>query len=279
MRQQGLARSLALALVGLALALPASAAPDRIRFLEGPAALTKLSPEKQAAPVQGYLSTEQRAAIASSVQPPPVAGTQAAKAETELFQYLQGLSATKRWQVALDDDATVYPRFTDQIGFRLDRETTPALVALLNRVAEDTMAIAAEAKALNPRLRPYQVAQLGRVCGFARPPAPDAAAKGTGYPSGHAAVAWGTALVLVEVVPGGAQAIIGRAVSFGQSRVVCGLHYPADIEAGQFIGSEVLAKAFEAPDFRRDLACARREVEALRNGLKPADLPACATVP
>ncbi|MFN9355462.1 MAG: hypothetical protein ACK6A4_01365, partial [Alphaproteobacteria bacterium] len=194
---QDRARSLALALVGLAMVLPASAGPDRIRFLEGPAALAKMSPEQQAAPVQGYLSPEQRSAIAASVQPPPVAGTQAAKAETELFQYLQGLSATRRWQVALDDDATVYPRFIDQIGFRLDRETTPALVALLNRVAEDTLAIAAEAKARHPRLRPYQAAGLGRVCGFARAPAPDAAAKGTGYPSGHAAVAWGTALVLV----------------------------------------------------------------------------------
>lgn len=269
----------ALALSWLALVMPATAAPDRIRFLEGPAALAKMSPEQQVAPVQGYLSAEQRAAIAASVQAPPVAGTQAAKAETELFQYLQGLSATKRWQVALDDDATVYPRFTDQIGFRLDRETTPALVALLNRVAEDTMAIAAEAKARHPRLRPYQAAKLGRVCGFAQAPAPDPSGRGTGYPSGHAAVAWGTALVLVEVVPGGAQAIIGRAVAFGQSRVVCGLHYPADIEAGQFIGSEVLAKVFEAPDFRRDMACARREIEAIRNGQKATDLPACTSSP
>ena len=279
MARRKLAAGVALALSWLALVTPATAAPDRIRFLEGPAALAKMSPEQQAAPVQGYLSPEQRSAIAASVQPPPVAGTQAAKAETELFQYLQGLSATRRWQVALDDDATVYPRFIDQIGFRLDRETTPALVALLNRVAEDTLAIAAEAKARHPRLRPYQAAGLGRVCGFARAPAPDAAAKGTGYPSGHAAVAWGTALVLVEVVPQGAQAIIGRAVAFGQSRVVCGLHYPADIEAGQFIGSEVLAKAFEAPDFRRDLACARREIEAIRNGQKAGDLPACAPSP
>ncbi|MFN9544800.1 MAG: phosphatase, partial [Alphaproteobacteria bacterium] len=69
------------------------------------------------------------------------------------------------------------------------------------------------------------------------------------------------------------------AVAFGQSRVVCGLHYPADFEAVQFIGSEVLAKSFEAPDFRRDLACARREIEAIRNGQKAGDLPACAPSP
>ena len=276
MRQKGLAMGLVLALASLASAMPAQAAPDRIRFLEGAPALEKMPPEQQAAPVEGYLSDDQRAAIAASVQPPPAPGTQAAKAETELFQYLQGLSSTKRWQVAVDDDATVYLRFTDQIGFRIDRTAAPALVALRNRGAADTLAVSAAAKARHARLRPFQEARLERVCGFAQAPTPDPSAKGTGYPSGHASVAWGTALVLVEVGPGSAQAIIGRAVSFGQSRVVCGLHYPADIEAGQFIGSAVLAKIFEAPDFRRDLACARREVEAIQRGEKASDLPACA---
>jgi DHA1 family bicyclomycin/chloramphenicol resistance-like MFS transporter len=64
-------------------------------------------------------------------------------------------------------------RFADQLGFTPDRETTPALVALLKRVAADAFAVAGEAKAKTPRLRPFQVAQLKRVCGFDRAPAPD----------------------------------------------------------------------------------------------------------
>lgn len=268
-----------LALASLALALPAGASPDRIRFLEGAEALTTLSPEQKDASVEGYLSADEIEAIAATVPPPPVAGTPAARAEDELYRYLYRGTGAQRWQLAREDDASLYPRFTTQLGFRPDRATTPALVALLNRIATDTLAVAARAKDRLPRLRPFQVEALARVCGQATPPRPDPAAKGTSYPSGHAAAGWGTALVLAEVAPGGAQAIIARAVSYGQSRVVCGLHYPGDVEAGHFVGSAVMAKAFEKPAFRHDLACARREVEAVLRGEKAADLPACTLSP
>lgn len=257
----------------------AAASPDRIRFLEGPAALAKLSPEQQAGKVQGYLAPEDITAIAGMVPPPPAPGSSADKADTELFQQIHRGASAARWIVARDDDATVYLRFTDQLGFTLSRETTPALVTLLNRIAADTFAVAGEAKARTPRLRPYQVATLKRVCGLDPVPAPDPKAKGTGYPSGHASIAWSTALVLVEAVPASAQAIIGRAVSYGNSRVVCGLHFPADVEAGHFIGSAVIAGAFKRPDFVRDLQCARREVEAIGRGEKASDLPACSLAP
>lgn len=251
------------------------ASPDRIRFLEGPTALSKLSPEQQAEKVQGFLSPEEVSQVVSTVPPQPAPGSPAEKADTELFQQIHRSASADRYQVARDDDAQVYVRFADQLGFTPDRETTPALVALLNRVASDAFAVAGEAKAKSPRLRPFQVTQLKRVCGQERAPAPDPKAKGTGYPSGHASVAWTTALVLVEVVPAGAQAIIGRAVSYSNSRVICGLHFPADTEAGHFIGSAVIARAFTKPDFVRDLKCARREVEAVMRGEKAADLPAC----
>ena len=251
------------------------ASPDRIRFLEGPTAFSKLSPEQQAEKVQGYLSPEEVSQIVSTVPPQPAPGSPAEKADTELFQQIHRSASADRYQVARDDDAQVYARFADQLGFTPDRETAPALVALLNRVTADAFAVAGEAKAGSPRLRPFQVTQLKRVCGHERAPAPDPKAKGTGYPSGHASVAWTTALVLVEVAPAGAQAIIGRAVSYSNSRVICGLHFPADTEAGHFIGSAVIAKAFTKPDFVRDLKCARREVEAVMRGERAADLPAC----
>lgn len=273
---RGLGAGLALACL---LALPAGAASDRVRFLEGAEALATLSPDQADTPVEGYLSADEVEAIVTAVPPPPVAGTPAAKAEDELYRYLYRGTGAQRWQLAREDDAALYPRFTAQLGFRPDRATAPALVALLNRVAADTLAVADKAKVRLPRLRPFQVEALARVCGQAAPPRPDAAARGTSYPSGHAAAGWSTALVLAEVAPAGAQAIIARAVSYGQSRVVCGLHFPGDVEAGHFVGSAVIAKAFEKPAFRRDLACARREVEAVMRGEKAADLPACTLSP
>ncbi len=271
-----MARSILAAVAAcLILSVNAVAAPDRVRFLEGAAAAAKLSPEQLAQPVDGYLSAEERAAIVSSLPPPPEAGSQAAKAEDEQFGWLYRAANARRWQVAVEDDLSLYPRFTDQLGFRLERATAPVLVTLLNRIAEDALAISVEAKARHPRLRPFQTSPLQRVCGQAAPPRPDPTAKGTGYPSGHAAAGWAVALALVEVVPAGAQAIIGRAVAFGQSRVVCGVHFPADVDAGHFIGSAVMARAFEKPGFRQDLACAKREVESMMRRVSAASLPPC----
>ena len=258
------------------LCLEATASPDRIKFLEGPSALSKLSPEQQSEEVKGYLNLDPTV-LAATMLAAPEPNSPADKADTALFYEIHRSASPERWRTAQHDDATMYDRFNDQLGLSLDRERLPTLIAVLNRVAADTFMVTTEAKKRFPRPRPYQVLQLKRVCGFSKPPAPEASpTKGGSYPSGHASVSWATALILMEVAPASAQAIIGRAVSYGNSRIVCGLHYPADIEAGHHIGSVVVAKLFENPDFVRDLKCARREVEAVARGEKSSDLPACA---
>lgn len=255
----------------------ASASPDLIRFLEGPEALLKLSPEQRSEDVKGYLQPGDITTIAASLMAPPEATSPAGKADEALFHEIHKSASAQRWKTAQDDDTTMYRRFEDQLGFAPDRATAPALLTLLNRVAADTFAVTSEAKKRFPRPRPFQVTQLKRVCGMAKAPKPETApAKGGSYPSGHASVSWAVALVLMEASPANAQALIGRAVSYGNSRVVCGLHFPADVEAGHFIGSAVAAKLFESPVFVKDLHCARREVEAINRGERASDLPACA---
>ncbi|MEQ1754234.1 MAG: phosphatase PAP2 family protein [Micropepsaceae bacterium] len=254
----------------------AIASPDRIKLLEGPAALAKLTPEQQKEDGRGYLTADP-VAIAAAMLAAPASDSPADKADVALFQEMYRSASAERFKTAQDDDATMYGRFNDQLGLALDREHLPTLVTLLNRVAADAFAVTSEAKKRYSRPRPYQRLKLKRVCGFDRAPAPEASpTKGTSYPSGHASVSWSVALVLMEVAPASAQAIIGRAVSYGNSRVVCGLHFPADIEAGHYLGSAVVARLFESPEFVHDLKCARREFEAVAAGETSADLPACA---
>jgi acid phosphatase (class A) len=88
-------------------------------------------------------------------------------------------------------------------------------------------------------------------------------------------VSWAAALVMMEVAPARAQQLISRAVSFGNSRIICGLNFPADIEAGHFVGAAVVDNLFTDPVFRRDLLCAKREFNAVSTGQKSEDLPAC----
>jgi acid phosphatase (class A) len=209
--------------------------------------------------------------------PPPADGSEAAKADLEMFHAIHDHPSTERWEAALGDDLTVYDRFSEQLGLPIDRQHLPTLVRLLNRASADAFAVTAVAKTRYPRPRPYQTMQLKQVCGMPKAPAPDkGSVQGTSYPSGHAVVSWVAALVMTEVAPSSAQAIVGRAVSYGDSRVVCGLHFPADVEAGHKLASAVVAHLFEVPAFVHDLKCARRELDAVSKGAHAEDLAACA---
>jgi acid phosphatase (class A) len=163
-----------------------------------------------------------------------------------------------------------------------DRKRLPRFVLLLNRVAEDSFAASGEAKKRFPRPRPFQRFQMKRVCGQAVAPKPEASPTGgTSYPSGHAVVSWAVAMVMMEASPASAQSIVTRAVDYGQSRVVCGLHYPSDIDAGRLVATAVVEKLFALPEFRRDFQCAKAELQSVAAGMRSEDLPAClaASVP
>jgi acid phosphatase (class A) len=253
----------------------AHADTSRIRLLEGSQVLATMTPAQQNEDIKGYLATDP-ASIAALMPPPPADGSQAAKDDLEMFHAFNDHPSTERWQTAVGDDLTVYDRFSEQLGLPLDRLHLPSLVRLLNRASADALAVTAEAKKRFPRPRPYQVMQLKRVCGMPKAPSPQKGSiQGASYPSGHAVVSWVAALVMSESAPASAQAIVGRAVSYGDSRVVCGLHFPSDVEAGHKLASAIVARLFENPDFVRDLKCARREVEAVTHGEKAEDLPAC----
>ena len=251
-----------------------AASPERVRFLEGPRA-APLSPEEQAVEVKGYLPP---GAVDVKVVLPaaPAVDSAVDKADAEHVRNVNAHAREARWQKALLDDASVYDRFAEQLGFTPDRKRMPSFVRLLNRVAEDALAVSGEAKTVYPRSRPFQRFALKRVCGQAVPPKPAASPTGgTSYPSGHAVVSWAVALVMVEAQPSGAQAIIARAADYGESRVVCGLHFPSDITAGQVVAAAVVDKLLASEDFRRDLRCAKTELQSVRAGLRADDLPAC----
>lgn len=261
------------ALVAIAFATQAAASPDRVRFLEG-ASAADLAPEVLSAEVKGYLSSG--AVDLTQLPPPPAVDSAQDKLDVAWVKGSIARADEKRWQKALADDASVYDRFADHLGLAIDRKTLPRLVRLLNRVSEDALSAAAEAKKRFPRPRPFQRFALTRVCGQAAPPKPEAAPKtGTSYPSGHAVVSWTAALVMMETAPAQAAALVTRAVDYGESRVVCGLHFPSDIEAGRIVGAAVIDKLFTVPEFRRDLACAKQEVQSVLVGMKSEDLPAC----
>ena len=91
------------------------------------------------------------------------------------------------------------------------------------------------------------------------------------YPSGHTALGWAWALVLTEIVPDRADAILARGRAFGESRVVCNVHWHSDVLEGRFMGAAAVARLHADPEFRSELEAAKAEYEAVRaKGLRPS---------
>jgi acid phosphatase (class A) len=51
-----------------------------------------------------------------------------------------------------------------------------------------------------------------------------------------------------------------RAAEYEESRLICGMHFPTDIEAGQVVAAAVVTRLDTTAEFRADVAKARKEL-------------------
>ena len=93
----------------------------------------------------------------------------------------------------------------------------------------------------------------------------EALGKDGSYPSGHTAIGWAWALILMEVYPEQADVIMERGLQFGISRNVCNVHWHSDVVAGRMMGAAAVAKLHANADFIIDLKVAKEEIKALKN--------------
>jgi acid phosphatase (class A) len=84
----------------------------------------------------------------------------------------------------------------------------------------------------------------------------------TSYPSGHATLSYSEGYILAALMPEKAQPILDRAQEYAYSRVVCGAHYPSDIEASHVLGTELAMTMLRNPAFAADFEAARTELKA-----------------
>jgi acid phosphatase (class A) len=175
--------------------------------------------------------------------------------------------ASSRWQLANSDEDLSYRPFSQSFGMEINGATTPLLVHLLDRAERDVQGVAFSAKKFYNRPRPFQRFQLAHVCGTEKPPTPELPlTDGSSYPSGHMSFGWATVLILAEVAPERAQALLARGREYGESRVVCAMHYPSDIVGGQLVATAVIARLHGDPEFNQDLDCAQQEHAAVKSG-------------
>ncbi|NKF20794.1 acid phosphatase [Solimonas marina] len=192
----------------------------------------------------------------------------------------QQTTSAARWAQAEADGDALYAQFSAAFGRPIDRVHAPYTVRLLNRL-EKTVAIPTfAAKKVYHRARPYQRLPLERVCGRSSAPTADPdVAKRTSYPSGHSAYGWMAAQVLAALAPNRAQQILQRGMDYGESRLVCGVHFPSDVAAGRLIATAVYERVRRVEAFRRDFACAAAELDTPQSVADRALLAQCGPPP
>lgn len=218
----------------------------------------------------GYLSAHALPSSLALLPPPPVAGSTAFSLDDEIYRQTRALRDTPRWALAKEEADMVFPQaaavFSCALNVPITEEDTPRLLILMRRTLSDAVSSTFPAKNQHKRPRPFAV-KMEPSC----TPEWETRLKDDSYPSGHAAFGWAWALVLSEIDPEHADAILSRGLSLGQSRVICGVHWQSDVMAGYVVGAAVVARLHADPEFRADLEAAKAELAAVRaKGLKPA---------
>ncbi len=162
--------------------------------------------------------------------------------------------------------------FSCAANLPISEQRTPRLYALLGKSLIDIALSTHRAKARYKRVRPFAMHD-GQSC---TPANDDAMRKDGSYPSGHGAIGWGWALILVELFPDRTDAVLQRGRDFGESRVVCNVHWQSDIEAGRVMAGAAVARLHAVPSFRADLEAARAEIALARAEGAMPDAEACA---
>jgi acid phosphatase (class A) len=211
--------------------------------------------------VIGYLKPAELPSGQAFLSPPPSAGSAALAADEEAYKSTRKLRETPRWALATKDADLTFPNaaetFSCALGMSISQEATPHLNMLIRRVRADASRANDKAKDLYKRQRPY-LAHGDASC------TPQEKHKDDSYPSGHSSIGWAWALVLAEIAPDRADAIFARGLAFGESRVVCGVHWRSDIEAGRVVGASAVSRLHADPVFAAQLELARKEIEAVR---------------
>ena len=220
--------------------------------------------------LKGYLGSADMPDSLALVPPPPVEGSPAYAEDVAAFKALTALQSGPRGAQARRDAELRFPaaanHFACALGVPVSEEQTPHLNMLLQRTMMSAGGATYKAKNNYQRTRPFVAMQAGSCT-----PEQEARLSHDGsYPSGHAALGWAWTLVLTQLAPDRADALVQRGRSFGQSRAVCGVHWKSDITAGQMVGAAAVARLQDDAVFQAQMTAARREIaQARTQGLMP----------
>jgi acid phosphatase (class A) len=219
-------------------------------------------PEIHPGLLTGYLKPEVLPNSLTLIPPPPADGSAALAFDEEVSKKALTLQNTSRWELATQDADLMFPEaagtFSCALGISITEQDTPHLYMLLRRSAADAGLSTYTAKKQYQRKRPFMI-NGEPVC---TPEEEELLRKDGSYPSGHTALGWAWALILTEIAPDRADAILARGRAFGESRNICNAHWHSDVAEGRFMGAATVARLHADPIFRAELEAAKTEYKA-----------------
>ena len=202
--------------------------------------------------VQDYYLDPSQVDLIHILAPPPSADSEEGKTDLQAVLMMQHTPTEAQIKEAAADTEESVLRFADVMGPGFMPEELPFAIVFFGRVSSDSEKVVSIAKAYFNRPRPFVMDhRVKPVVG--RP-------LGPGYPGGHATFAYVNAILLAYMVPEKAVAIFSRAGRFARNRVIGGVHYPTDTEAGRISASVIDNVLLHEPRFLADFARARAEV-------------------
>lgn len=212
---------------------------------------------------ESQINTNSSPSLLKILDPPALADSYQFHGDVTTYWQTKTERNSPRGQQAITDaslnDDAIISGFAESAGIDISSSSTPRIKSLIVTLKFMFGLYAASMKDNWYRNRPY--AQLGDATSV--PADEDTYYNESSYPSGHAMIGWGIAMVLAEVMPDRQDAILKRGYDFGWSRVITGFHYPSDVQAGRVMAACFLAKLHNDSTFNNMLETAKQEYASL----------------
>lgn len=199
-----------------------------------------------------YLTTRQLDII--PFMPAPVANgsPQDREQQAQVLAVQRAANAERITLANKDVEETVYAMFSNVMGPDFTPANLPISTRIFDRIGETEDAVVDPVKKFFGRTRPF--VNNSEIKALVKP------STSGSYPSGHTSRSTVMAVILSMMVPEKRGEIFDRANEYAQSRVVGGMHYPNDLEAGRRAGSAMAATLLASPTFMSDFEASRAEI-------------------
>jgi acid phosphatase (class A) len=155
------------------------------------------------------------------------------------------------------DPKVVCSHFSEIMGLEISPENTPHIYRALIDGMETANNITLKPKKHYKRQRPFSRFNEHTIA----PQYEDVLRNNGSYPSGHTTIGFSAALLLCEINPAAATALLKEGYECGQSRIISGYHWQSDVDAARLGASAAVAVMHTNPRFVKQMKRAKREFE------------------